>query len=437
MSPELLAGTLAHFSADTHREVVGARKRPQVAFELLQELHLDDVFFGGHEIAEGNLQVGRAQRGGFRQEAVARPSGEHDEVRQLLLAAGNEAHFLAAGVYAGDPRTDRLASRSFGAVEEKPVQHLAGIDHDGFAHLEARAMPAAGNQFGGANDFFGLICFEQEGIGFDCFMREAAAARLLPGEAFVENRYVKARVCEALTAERSRRPSPDNRDFFHGPLWRAYRGAWSPERENRRYKPGAEYSIKSSCSRRGAGPHTESIGCEPLQDRKRCQACNQHTDKNLSVVEGVIRQDAREPQFQPHYEREQKAHCSGLPLETRPSVTSSAKQKMHAAGRIAAKRSQRVALSQRSPSCQLNHAPAARTTAIARTEAARSLIPSGAKLDFANFQFSDQHKAARNQQQRCEIVAVIQTNKFQRNENREHEHGGEGAYRLLDDRENG
>ena len=57
VAAELLAGGLADFCANADRKMIGARKRPQVALELFQEFHFDDVFFGGHEIAERHFEV--------------------------------------------------------------------------------------------------------------------------------------------------------------------------------------------------------------------------------------------------------------------------------------------------------------------------------------------------------------------------------------------
>jgi len=57
VAAELLARVLADFCANADRKMIGARKRPQVALELFQEFHFDDVFFGGHEIAERHFEV--------------------------------------------------------------------------------------------------------------------------------------------------------------------------------------------------------------------------------------------------------------------------------------------------------------------------------------------------------------------------------------------
>ena len=85
------------------------------------------------------------------------------------------------------------------------------------AHLEARAMAAAGNQLGGADDFLGVRSIEKEGIRFDRFVREAAAAGLFPGEALVENRNLKTPAGKALAAEGAGRPSSDDGYIF---AWR-------------------------------------------------------------------------------------------------------------------------------------------------------------------------------------------------------------------------
>src|SRR5579863_3708416 len=84
-------------------------------------------------------------------------------------------------------------------------------------HLELRAMAAAGNQFGFTNDFFGLRRIEQEGIGCDGFVREAAAAGLFPGQTFVVNRDLETRAGQTLSAERTGRTAADDGNFVHVP----------------------------------------------------------------------------------------------------------------------------------------------------------------------------------------------------------------------------
>src|SRR5271170_615016 len=197
--------------------MIGARKGPQVPLKLLQEFHLNYIFFGGHEIAESYFQIERAERGRFRQQLVARAGSEHHEIRPAFFSAGHQAHLRAVCIHAGHARTHRGAARSDGAVKQQAIENLARVDDDGMAHLESGAMPAAGNQLRSAHDFFWLRPVEQEGIGFDGLMGEAAAAGFLPGETLVENGDAETAAGKALPAKRAGGSASDNRDVFHGP----------------------------------------------------------------------------------------------------------------------------------------------------------------------------------------------------------------------------
>ena len=57
MTAKLLARTLPHLRANADGKMVGAREGPEITLEFFQEFHLDDVFFGGDEIAERELQI--------------------------------------------------------------------------------------------------------------------------------------------------------------------------------------------------------------------------------------------------------------------------------------------------------------------------------------------------------------------------------------------
>ena len=108
------------------------------------------------------------------------------------------------------------AARSHGAIEQQSVQHFARVDHDRMVHFESRAVPADGNQFGGAHNFLGLGAVQQEGVRFDCLMCEPASARLLPREPLVEDGTTR----NPFRARRSPQsapagPPPNNRNVFH------------------------------------------------------------------------------------------------------------------------------------------------------------------------------------------------------------------------------
>ncbi len=49
--------------------MIGARERPDVAFELLQKFHFDELLVGGHKVAERHFQIGGLERGGIGKQA--------------------------------------------------------------------------------------------------------------------------------------------------------------------------------------------------------------------------------------------------------------------------------------------------------------------------------------------------------------------------------
>ena len=136
---------------------------------------------------------------------------------------------------------------SFGAIQQQPVEHFARVNHDGLAHLETRAMAAAGNQFRGANDFLGLRRVQQERISFDGLMGQAAAAGFFPGEPLVVNRDSKARARQPLSAERTGGTSADDGYVFHDRRLDAVvpgSGEWKDDCN----EPSREYSTKNAAA---------------------------------------------------------------------------------------------------------------------------------------------------------------------------------------------
>src|SRR4029077_20456292 len=97
----------------------------------------------------------------------------------------------------------------------QPIEHFARVNHDGVAHFEARAMPAARNQVSPADNFLVIGGIKQEGIRFNGFVRQSAAAGFFPRQALVENRDLKTGTGQPLAAERTDGTAPDNEIFLH------------------------------------------------------------------------------------------------------------------------------------------------------------------------------------------------------------------------------
>src|ERR1700680_1689338 len=148
-----------------------------------------------------------------------------------------QPHAVVGRVHADDTRANRFAASGCRAVEQQAVQHRAGIDDDGAAHLKADPLSPARDQLGGADNLLWIRALEQEGIGLDGLVGQPAATRLLPGQVLVEERDVKTCSRQPLSAERSGRPAANDCNFFH-----ALKGLcqW---RHNRN-KPSIKYSTK-------------------------------------------------------------------------------------------------------------------------------------------------------------------------------------------------
>ena len=212
--------------------MIGAREGPQIAVHAVEKFDFDGFLFCGNEIAKGHFEILRAKRSGIREQLISRTGGEHNEVGGVFPASGRERYAFRTGFDASDARMDRYATGGRGAVEEESIQYGAGVNHDRARHLETRAMASAGNQFRGADFFFDLRAAQQEGIFFDGFVGEAAAAGFFPCEMLVKQRDVEARAGEFFSAEGAGRPSANYGNLFHSDATSIVEGHRSgPERK--------------------------------------------------------------------------------------------------------------------------------------------------------------------------------------------------------------
>src|SRR5690242_13021767 len=111
------AQTLSRFalSADAHGEVAFARKNPDIAFEIGQELYIDMGLFGGDPVAErvhgvlgGVLCTDVAQR-------VASACGDYAIIGFDLAGASPNAPGFAAALQTENTLLGNLGSGGFGA----------------------------------------------------------------------------------------------------------------------------------------------------------------------------------------------------------------------------------------------------------------------------------------------------------------------------------
>ena len=212
---QALRGVLRHFCADADGQMIGARKRPEIAGHAVEKLDFDHFFFGGNEIAESDFEIARTERSCAREELVARASGEHDEIGGVLRACRGERDLRARSVHAGDASMMHFASGGLGTAEEKAVQNGARINHQRTRHLEAGTMSARRDEFGAVNLFFFGGAVEEERIFFDGLVGKAAAAGFFPGEMLVEKRDVESGNAEFFGAKSAGGAPADNGNVLH------------------------------------------------------------------------------------------------------------------------------------------------------------------------------------------------------------------------------
>ena len=167
--------------------MVGARKRPDIAFEALQELDADTVVLRGHKIPQGYLEVAAVQRTA-RKQGITRPGGDHSEICLSKIATEAEPE---APPCSPDARADELATGIRGPVQQQAIQNGARINDDRVVDVAAHAWPRWRSTRVWTNFLGNAI--EQEGIGDDGFVRKAAATRLLPCEMLVIEDDFKSR----------------------------------------------------------------------------------------------------------------------------------------------------------------------------------------------------------------------------------------------------
>ena len=120
-------------------------------------------------------------------ELIARSRRQHQKIRCPPFAFDAIARLRRRRIDAEDMRPLHLASGFRRAIQQHAVQHRARINDDRMRHVERRAMIVAADQLDGMHQFFRIRIVEQEREALDGFVREPAAARLLPRQVLVEN----------------------------------------------------------------------------------------------------------------------------------------------------------------------------------------------------------------------------------------------------------
>jgi len=101
--------------------MVGARERPDIAFEFGKKL--DDDLFGGlrDEVALGHFHFVASERACAGEEMIASTCGENKKVSFVPLIVDGITRLVEGGVYVQDARVVDAATGFAGAVEKQAV----------------------------------------------------------------------------------------------------------------------------------------------------------------------------------------------------------------------------------------------------------------------------------------------------------------------------
>ena len=122
---EFRAGVGSHTAADADGEMIVARKRPDVAFEIAQKFNGDGVGGLRNEIALGHFQLVGLEGAGLGEKLIFCATSENQEVGGTPLAIDAIAWFVGGSVDIEDTRAMNDAAGFRGAIEEKTIQNGA------------------------------------------------------------------------------------------------------------------------------------------------------------------------------------------------------------------------------------------------------------------------------------------------------------------------
>src|SRR6202023_182715 len=91
MSAQLGAGMRFHAAANSHGQMIAARKRPDIAFEVGEKFYGDRVGGSRNEIALGHFSFVALQGAGFGDKLISGASGKHQKIGAAPFAGHAEA----------------------------------------------------------------------------------------------------------------------------------------------------------------------------------------------------------------------------------------------------------------------------------------------------------------------------------------------------------
>ena len=197
--------------------MIGAREDPDVAGDSFQKLNLHQRTAAGDEVARGDHQIARGnRREELRAERIAR-ARRQDQVGRSVFTLGREQLPVSAG--SRNPRDAFLAyidprssAGAPGSLQQQSIQRQAREDRDRVLHVEAHPLPRRTDQLAVFNRIAFAPGIRQKRILLQSFVRESAAAGLLPGKLFVKEKDVPAARCQQRAGQSARWTASDNRN---------------------------------------------------------------------------------------------------------------------------------------------------------------------------------------------------------------------------------
>ena len=197
------------------RQMAAARKHPEVAFELRQELNVDVLLLLRQVVAQRVHGVARTPLGADVAQPVARASGNDAEVSLDGPLVGLQQPAVVPGDRLEDARLLDAGAGTLGPLQQHAVQIETRVDDQRMAQPQARPADPGGGQPCLADQPLRPVVLDQEGIAAVGLVGQAAAAGLLPGQLLVEEDGVQTRLRDPLGGKRAGRTSSQHDDALH------------------------------------------------------------------------------------------------------------------------------------------------------------------------------------------------------------------------------
>ncbi len=197
--------------------MAAARKDPDVAFKLRQELNIDAFTIARNVVAQSAHGVTRGERRSDAAQGIAGAGCDQAVIRVHNPDFRAQRPACIRAIDVQDARFFDLRSRALGAFEQHSVEIETGVNEQRLIESEGDGSASRGGKDGFADGLARRCVVREKRVLGIRFIRQASAAGLLPGEFLVEEDGVNTSGCEALGREGARGSTAENRDL-HG-VW--------------------------------------------------------------------------------------------------------------------------------------------------------------------------------------------------------------------------